>query len=119
MSTQTVLQFDEPIRRPRARATDPDTSHEAAQSISCQDLTDLQRAVFHILRDFGPLTDPELASHYAYRRRLGIYTRRVGDSTLRSRRAELCLIKKNPDDKAMLVGYAGFRRGKHQVWKVV
>jgi len=33
MSTnaQPVLNFGEPIRRPRARTSDPETSHEAAQ----------------------------------------------------------------------------------------
>lgn len=71
---------------PRARTTDPDTSHEAAASVT--NLTGTQRAISWLFDKFGELTDEQLQAHY---RRL-IYqgdAPAASESGIRSRRAEL------------------------------
>ena len=49
---------------PRARRTDPETSHAAADSISSDQLRENQRAVARCLREHGPGTDTEWMGHY-------------------------------------------------------
>lgn len=44
---------------PTARASDPPTSHEAAQAMGGND--DLQREIRLVLRDYGPLTSEQIA----------------------------------------------------------
>jgi hypothetical protein len=66
-------------RGPAARATDPETSHEAAASV--QHITAKQRAVLDILTTYGPLTDEEIrnyhrAKKYPYQSDSGLRTRR-------------------------------------------
>lgn len=66
----------------RARATDPETSHEAAASLSAAEINKLQEDVLRRLRKAGRrgLTDLDLDNSFPRYR---------GTSTIRSRRAEL------------------------------
>lgn len=68
--------------RPRARSTDPATSHAAAQSVT--NATDLQRTVLELLKKHGPSTDMELAQRHA-----DDTDEPASPSGLRTRRAEL------------------------------
>lgn len=71
---------------PHARLTDPETSHEAAQSV--KNLTATKRTILWLFGKFKYLTDETLQAHY---RRL-IMTGdapRASESGIRSRRAEL------------------------------
>jgi hypothetical protein len=70
----------------RARTTDPETSHEAAESLG--DLPTAQAHVLWVLARYGPMTDAELIGAYRPCARAGV----VGyqsDSGIRTRRAEL------------------------------
>jgi hypothetical protein len=49
--------------KPRARTSDPDTSHAAARSVAGK-VTDSQRAVLAAIRHLGRCTDEELVSVY-------------------------------------------------------
>jgi len=64
------------------RATDPDTSTEAAASI-ISDLKELQDQVYRLFQDYGPMTHGALIDRY--RGRYGVRS----DSTIRTRCAEL------------------------------
>lgn len=67
---------------PVARSADPETSHEAAESV--RNVTDTHDRILGLLRSYGPLTDSGIRE---------IWTRllfpRTTDSGLRTRRAEL------------------------------
>lgn len=52
--------WDDPA--PKARTTDPDTSHAAASSL--EHLTERRQAVWAILSQHGPLTDEALVTIY-------------------------------------------------------
>lgn len=67
--------------RPRARTTDPTTSHEAADSV--RDITLVQEWVVRALR--RPADDTELIARYRNLKRAP----RASESGLRTRRAEL------------------------------
>lgn len=70
--------------QPRARATDPDTSREAADSIT--DITARQNAILQVMHNAGaPLTDPQLAALYDETGGLPPQS----ESGLRTRRSEL------------------------------
>lgn len=69
---------DEP--KAKARATDPETSHEAAASVKVRES---QRDVLKVLREFGPLTDMGISR---WSHKFGI---RQSPSGLRTRRKEL------------------------------
>jgi plasmid stability protein len=75
---------------PRARRTDPGTSHRAARSV--RDLTEKQAAVYALLRDLGPMSDARLVNEYRIRlaHRRGP-SRPVAQSSsgIRTRRSEL------------------------------
>lgn len=47
-----------------ARSTDPETSHEAAGSISAEHLRQSQWAVLHLFQYYGPMTHDETISNY-------------------------------------------------------
>lgn len=64
-----------------ARATDPETSHEAAASV--EDVRESQRMVHQMLDGLGPQTDEVLVSH------AGMIGLPISPSGVRSRRAEL------------------------------
>jgi hypothetical protein len=76
-----------PMDPPRARATDPSTSHAAAASAAHGQST-AQAGILHVLRTNGPLTDTALVDVYQRYARAGI-VRPQSDSGIRSRRAEL------------------------------
>lgn len=67
----------------RARATDPDTSHQAAAALTTERLRQSQAEVLALLREHGPMCDSVIAMQA---RRAGI---RQSPSGLRTRRAEL------------------------------
>jgi hypothetical protein len=54
----------DPPARPRARATDPETSHAAAASIAPKRQRATQLAVLELLRKAGPLHDYALIARY-------------------------------------------------------
>jgi hypothetical protein len=66
---------------PRARNTDPQTSHDAADSVKNVTLT--QAAVLKILK--RPRTDPQLIEAYRKLKRVPL----ASESGIRTRRAEL------------------------------
>lgn len=66
--------------RAMARATDPDTSHDAAASISEGALRDSQRFVWQILKWNGPRSDTGIS---------GLSLAQYSDSRLRTARCEL------------------------------
>lgn len=74
--------FD-PVRGTRApaRATDPDTSHEAAEGFSIERLTAIQRDVFEWFRSVGRGTDEDLE--------LALGEKYPAFSTLRKRRTDI------------------------------
>ena len=65
---------------PNARTTDPETSHEAAQSVT--NVTPLKRQILEVLAQ--PMTDPELVLRVSFRSPTAVTA-----SGVRSRRAEL------------------------------
>ena len=67
--------------RAKARHSDPDTSHDAARSLSAGKLRASQKAVLGHFRKFGPMTDTDLVNVY-----VGSPQSRSG---LRTRRSEL------------------------------
>ncbi len=71
--------------RAHARRTDPDTSHQAAASISVDDLRESQRRVWRVIHNWGPLTDTDLCRLY----RETVPAPKQSDSGLRTRRREL------------------------------
>jgi hypothetical protein len=96
----------------KARNTDPQTSHDAADSVT--DISDTQAAIMLLLRS-TPMCDERLVEQYTYWQPLDGYPRATPQS-IRSRRAEL--VKKG------LVEPAGFKEimstGRFgQVWQVV
>jgi len=54
--------FDVVWDEPKARTTDPETSHAAAASL--ERLTERRQAVWAVLAEYGPLTDEALVSIY-------------------------------------------------------
>jgi hypothetical protein len=50
----------------RARSTDPETSWDAARSISRDGLRENQAAVLRLLRRYGPLTDEQIGELYGH-----------------------------------------------------
>lgn len=71
---------------PSARSTDPETSHEAADSV--WNPSAVQAVVFRIIEERGPISDTELIWHYGHeaaRQKIYLPT----DQSIRSRRAEL------------------------------
>ena len=76
--SRQISMFDEPHQEARARRSDPQTSHEAARSLSASKLRDSQKAVLSHFRKFGPMTDTDLINVYvgAPQSRSGLRTRR-------------------------------------------
>jgi hypothetical protein len=85
--TEQASLFDDVPDVPRARATDPATSHAAAASVD--EVTRKQAAVLAVLRE-GPLTDAQLVGVYQARAAatLGALPPQ-SSSGLRTRRSEL------------------------------
>lgn len=74
---------------PRARDSDPDTSHQAAASVT--NVTAGQMAILWLFTTWGqPMTDVELLEHYRLaHKRWGSTFPRQSDSGVRTRRSEL------------------------------
>lgn len=74
---------------PYARITDPQTSHQAAASVS--KVTTTQAAILKLLTGF-PMTDEDLVNYYNQQIRMGADERdfpQASESGIRSRRADL------------------------------
>ncbi len=69
---------------PRARNTDPSTSHQAAATITRTTVTDTQRMILEALQAHGPLTDEQLCQRIAVD-----LSKPVSVSGIRTRRSEL------------------------------
>jgi len=69
---------------PRARNTDPTTSHQAAASVATDTLTHTQALILEALRAHGPLTDEQLCQRIAE-----VERKPVSVSGIRTRRSEL------------------------------
>lgn len=67
----------------RARSTDPQTSHDAAASIS--NFTPVEKAILGLFRDFGKMHDEKMLTRF----REFSTDIQASDSGIRSRRAEL------------------------------
>lgn len=70
---------------PKARITDPQTSHDAAESVT--NLTQTKRLILQVL-ETGAMSDEQLVNAFDTGTRVFGYPR-VSESGLRSRRAEL------------------------------
>lgn len=79
---------------PHARTTDPETSHEAAESV--RSLTGTQNTILYLFAKFKHLTDDQLQAHYRRMVSQGDAPR-ASESGIRSRRAELVALGKLQD----------------------
>ena len=92
-----------------SRDTDPETSHEAAASITPDELRMTQAHVMILIKRFGPMTDKKLIAHARDHLLL------QSDSGLRTRRAELVKL-----GKLRWSGmYDTINGRKHRLWEVV
>lgn len=85
---------------PNARHTDPSTSHEAARSITAEQLTETQRAILELLGS-RQMTDEQIARAHHVGCQAGAWSP-ASPSGLRSRRAELVergLVEEKDRDK--------------------
>lgn len=73
---------------PRARGTDPATSHAAARSIKAQELRESQELVYGLFERFGPMDDVSLVDRYRELALAG-QIRVQSPSGIRTRRNEL------------------------------
>ncbi len=69
---------------PRARNTDPSTSHQAAASVATDTVTRTQALILEALRAHGPLTDEQLCQRIAE-----VERKYLAVSGIRTRRSEL------------------------------
>jgi hypothetical protein len=72
---------------PSARSTDPETSHQAAESIDADTIRVSQASVLYVLAS-GPMTDEELLAEYGRLAASG-FVRPQSVSGIRTRRNEL------------------------------
>lgn len=79
---------------PMARISDPETSHEAAESVRYISIT--QHNILSLFHKFGKLSDEQLQKHYGELVARG-NARQVSESGIRSRRAELVRLGKLED----------------------
>jgi len=92
-----------------ARRSDPETSHEAASSISPNQLRESQKEVWSLFRRYGPMTDRDLVDRAEP---AGVVQ---SPSGLRSRRAELVTMGKLRDSGKRTTYGTSARR--HIVWE--
>lgn len=96
-----------------ARSTDPETSHEAAASLSRDEINRTQARVLFLLVTYGPMTDKELVEQYEADAARKSWTMPT-DSSIRTRRHELTVA----DDP--LIEFAGYYRKpgrtRQRVW---
>ena len=100
------------LLRPRARRSDPDTSHDAADALDKPLAMNAKRsAVLRVLSACGPMVDASLISAYERQACLGHLPQQTAQS-IRSRRAELV--------RMGLVAAGGKRkvgRHLHTIWR--
>ena len=72
---------------PRARTTDRQTSHDAAQEVAKHDLNEMRGNILYLLGAFGALTDPELGQKY-----WDNFEKQYAESTIRTRRNECVMM---------------------------
>jgi hypothetical protein len=72
---------------PRARTTDPETSHAAAASV--RNPTANQAAVLRVLKNSGPITDETLVRAYTHNSHNNMNLPQQSESGIRTRRKEL------------------------------
>lgn len=77
-----------PRQAPVSRITDPETSRQAAASISVDKMRETQKVILDILDRFGPACDEDIAVYARQLESLGEAPKQ-SPSGLRSRRAEL------------------------------
>jgi hypothetical protein len=95
--------------RARARRTDPETSHEAAESLSGLKLTEDQKAVLLSLKANGPSCDQDIFLN------LTENSYRISPSGARTRRKELCRL----GNVEFSGHFAKLRSGRRsRIWKV-
>ena len=100
---------------PRARATDPETSHEAAASV--KDLTLVQSRIMALIGRQGPMHDDALIFRWGQENyRFPDSYPRVSEAGLRSRRSELVKLGRL-QDSGLRVTLASGR--KSIVWRRV
>lgn len=95
-----------------ARRSDPDTSHEAARSVTS--IRESHRAVLRVFKQYGGMTDEDLLNYYTACTELAGFPRQ-SDSGLRTRRSELVAAGKLRDSGKRTVGRTGRRM---IVWEV-
>lgn len=76
------VRFGATAMTPVARNTDPETSHEAAQSV--RNVTDTHKRIMALFSRFGPMTDSDLWEMWVVN-----HQPTISQSGLRSRRSEL------------------------------
>ena len=81
--------YDDAFNVPRARRTDPVTSHEAARSIPLDSLTERQQAVLLVFQGEGSMSDEMLLVAYRSAKWRSFKLPKQSDSGLRTRRSEL------------------------------
>ncbi len=113
--SQLSLDYSPSPRRPRARTRDPETSHEAAHSITQAAINKQHEIILLILRQYGPATDREIRAHYV-RLRAAMGWDHYSEQSMRSRRAELDVNHR----KQPLVEWTGAHRthGTTRRWRV-
>lgn len=89
---QKVADLEARATKPRARNTDPDTSHRAAKKVK-HNITERRRAAFQALQAMGPATDLGLWFYYQTHRGSKGWPQQ-SESGLRTRRAELVRLGK-------------------------
>ena len=94
---------------PAARATDPETSHEAADAHDETTVTVSQAAVLHVLATYGPLADVELVERYNAVRVRYDHPPQT-DSGIRSRRADLVKLGLAALQDTVVIGKTKHRR---------
>lgn len=95
---------------PKARNTDPETSHDAAASVRNQSIT--HKRILRLLDTYGPLCDTDIAYSLA---RGGDGTTSVSASGLRTRRSEL-VAKGYVEDSGLRSRLKSGRRSI--IWKI-
>lgn len=100
-------------QEPRARTTDPETSHAAARSVT--KLTAKQEAVVKVLRALGPATDQTLVLSYRDMSQGGQVPQQ-SESGVRTRRNELASME---PARVVRVGTVKLPSGRRAIlWKV-
>ena len=72
---------------PRARATDPATSHHAAEEVTKYDLNEMRGNILYLIAAFGAMTDPEIRERYKAN-----FEKEFAESTIRTRRNECVMM---------------------------